>query len=288
MMADESGAETVQYEDGDADTCNRDAAYESAQSAQESLDGAWGLVSRATRRKGQGKVKPHEERLTATRKGMGSPSLAAGAAAAPPAARRCAMEFSPGTTSQSVDAVFEMVKALREDVLRREAAAEAAAAAAAAEAARRQDEANRRNQQQMETIADLAAKIDIIANALDQTQQKTTALSYMCEILAHRLDVLGAPSMAGGLQMPPTATAFAQGPVTTEQAGAADCARTGDSTLDSATEDVGMPEAPNRGRKGARSETMSEDESDLGRPRAKKPAQEDYESAAETEGLKQL
>ncbi len=269
-MADVSETETIHYQDGEGGNENREANYESAQSAQESLDGAWGIVSKSTRRKAQGK--PNGKGSGAKAAGKGDqPSVAAVAAAMPPAPQRHETREARGEAPQQDASVWELVKALREDATRREADAE-----------RREAEAVRRHQEQAELIKALASKCEFLGSALAQTQLQAAALNSWCDNLTLRLNAVEAGALGDGPHRATPAAAIAQGGATVGQAVPVDptpaaAASSGGVMGDAETLVV------SRGRKGARSETPSGDESEIERPRAKKPAQEEYESAVETE-----
>ncbi len=253
-MADESGAETVQYDDEEPGGQSREGIFESA---QESSDGAWGLVSRASRRKGKGKSgQPQPKAAAAQGEKGGSERMDAVQAPPPPATaprvQRYNLAGEDAASSRQGADVLDLIKALREDARLRE------------------EEAARRHQEQREWMKRLETTDEAHTTNLAQLNMQTAALNFMMDDLNNRLKAIERSSGAG--------VVAAVTPVV-HRAEAADVAVP--------TEDAEMAETPRRGRKGMRDDSPVEDEED-GRPRPKRHALEDFESAAEVEEASQL
>ncbi len=255
-MADESGAETVHYDDANVGEQNRDGVFESA---HESSDGAWGLVARASRRKGQGKARGH---------GNGAPTMSSGGGAQgreaptnglpaptrPPTAQNLNMEEADPVAPRQDANIMDFIWALREDARRRE------------------EEASRRHQELVEWLRRLEATSGAHTTLLTQLGFQTAALNVAQDDLNNRM--LAMENTVGPYQ----GAAAVATPVLQRTAAA-------DVTVPEG--DADMTEAHARGRKAVREESPERADED-GRPRSKRHAQDDFESAVEAEESSQL
>ncbi len=251
-MADGRGAETVQYDDEDSGGQNKEGVFESA---QESSDGAWGLVSRASRKKGKGKHGDGKNAEVRTAKGKSERCNPA----PPPApifsqAQQYMLEEGDTAVPRQDASIMDLINALREDARQRE------------------EEANRRHQEQLEWMRRLDTTSGSHTTNLAQLNLQTAALNLMLDDLNKRMMVL--ESNVGARQ----GVAAAATPVAIPLEAA---------EVAVPAEDAEMADTPSRGRKGAREESPERGDED-GRPRSKRHAQEEYESAAEAEEASQL
>ncbi len=247
-MADESGAETIHYDDEDAALQNKEGIFESAQG---SSDGAWGMVARASRRKGKGKMGhacAAAENGAKGRPARADPSPAPPTPKDPPRVQHDGLEEEGEASSRQDSGVLDLIKALREDARMRE------------------EEANRRHQEQLEWMRRLETTSGSHTTNLAQLHVQTAALNLMLDDLNNRMMTL--ERITGSQQT----VAAAATPVVHPLEATDVAVPAGDAE---------MADAPTRGRKGMREDSSERGEED-GRP-SKRHAQEDFESAAEAD-----
>ncbi len=250
-MADESAVETAHYDDEEDEQQNKESTF---QSAQESSDGAWGLVARASRRKGKGKA---GRARAATGDDVKGGSARVDPPPAPPTPKdtprvqRYNLEEEGETAPRQDSGVLELIKALREE--------------AREEARMRKEEENRRHQEQLEWMRRLDATSGSHTTNLAQLHMQTAAFNLMLDDLNNRMLAI---EHASGIR----AAAAVPAPAVPHVDATDVAVPTGDAE---------MEETPNRGRKGMREES-SEHGDQEDRP-SKRLAQEDFESAAEAE-----
>ncbi len=254
-MADESGAETVHYDDENDRGQNLEGVFESA---QESSDGAWGLASRSIRKKG--KSKGGKGGANCGRAEQGGPRRVEGDPSPTPATLpRTQLNVEGGDFGMlRQDAgVVDLIAALREELRK--------------DSRQREEEANRRYQEQIEYMRRLENTSGTHTTNLLQLNVQTATLNAMFDDLNIRVKAIessAAMHQGGG------AAAVSAGHLP----GPADVAVP--------VEDADRPENLTRGRKGMREESPMGADGDS-RP-SKRHAQEDFESAADGDNSNQL
>ncbi len=273
-MADESAAETVPYDDEHPGENGRDGAFESA---QDSLDGAWALVSRTIRRKGKGK---------SCGEGGGGKATARPSESVVPASPVMEAQPQPSVQRYNIAGPEDSASGQAHHDGIKELLAQFRAEAAAA--ARRHHEELQKVVQQAAAAEDkvnmLAKTCDALTTMVQSLQAQNHTISGYVDNMFVRLNMV--ESCTVGDQV--AATAVLDATVRGEGASSGSAGAAEASAVAVPKDDVEMDVPVGRGQKAPREESPSgQEESDDGRPRAKRPApQGDFESVTDAEEAK--